>query len=540
MEANDAAATLLLGLSLAQYAGIQAAVALGFPLDRALANERLDERKWIRCRSAWGARLAREGQGSALSAAFRDKLGEATKWLGRRVIPLEDDMTAWMSFLGAYAADPAPSALLTRLGLRDEDVQRLVLAWKRRTDKDEALARKAQDIAAKGPRAVPAIQVFPGKLRPFPWSPGPLESKQIVSKIEAAGSDLKDSVDLDMPAPAVVIETPTFLRKSASEGAPSAIGPSAPPNLAPPSPSSVIAPLAPPNLAPPSPLNVIAALAPPNMELQVRPKLEPSAPIGGTVIEFELSTVTKALPFASAKEGAPAAIPYEPRPPRPQSGETALVLELPKGLLPFGPPGQSTSAVATPETMTSPTFELSARRDVPFEAVAAPPSNTVSPSGGPAGSAPSAAPKNAPKTPLSTGTVLAPDAPQGPVVPFKGAAGSGAGVGERMEGVDLAALVRAVRARGPEQAGVLESDARPGARVDVPPALTLEQHASLCAELAFLPERAAEVLARYGVTSETKRSLDALYTGAAGQKAAWETAYRAYHAWLVDARKNKR
>ena len=523
MEANDAAATLLLGLSLAQYAGIQAAVALGFPLDRALANERLDERKWIRCRSAWGARLAREGQGSALSAAFRDKLGEATKWLGRRVIPLEDDMTAWMSFLGAYAADPAPSALLGRLGLRDEDVQRLVLAWKRRTDKDEALARKALDLAAKAPRAIPAIQVFPGKLRPFPWSPGPLERKQVVSKVEPAGGDMKDSVDPDMPAPPVAIETPTFLRKSASEGAPSAIGPSAPPKLAPPSPSSVIAPS-----------------ATPNMELQVRPKLEPSAPIGGTVVEFDLSTVTKALPFASAKEGAPAAIPDEPRHPAPPSGETALVLELPKGLLPFGPPGQSTSAVATPETMTSPAFELSARRDVPFEAVAAPPSNTVSPSGGPAGSAPSAAPKNAPKTPLSTGTVLAPDAPQGPVVPFKGAAGSGAGVGERMEGVDLAALVRAVRARGPEQAGVLESDARPGARVDVPPALTLEQHASLCAELAFVPERAAEVLARYGVTSETKRSLDALYTGAAGQKAAWETAYRAYHAWLVDARKNKR
>lgn len=456
MEESDAAATRLLGVSLAQYAGIQAAVAQGFPLEQALANERLSARKWDRCRAAWTARLAREGQGSPSSAALRDKLAEAARWLGRRVTPLEEDIVAWLSFLGAYAADPAPSALLARLGLRDEDVQRLVLAWKRRTDEDEALARKALEIVRKGPRAVPAVRVTPGKLRPFPWSPGPEEARRTATTKGSNDSSPVTPFDLGTPASDVRVETPSFL------------------------------------------LNGLAgagAAVPAKGASEPRAAREPAAdtPIGETVLGFVLPPAAAALPFAPAAERAPLPVSEGPRAPVMQSGETALVFELPKALLPFGPSAQTKRSA-----------------------------------------------------PLSTGTLVAPDPPSSPALPFRGSAGPEA-IGERVEGTDLSAVVRSVLARRSEpatnepkpRAAGPDSDARPGFSAAGVPTLTLEQHASLCAEVAFAPDRTAQLLARYGVTSEAKRSLDAHYAGATREKAAWDAAYRTYHAWLSDARRSQ-
>ncbi len=55
-------------------------------------------------------------------------------------------------------------------------------------------------------------------------------------------------------------------------------------------------------------------------------------------------------------------------------------------------------------------------------------------------------------------------------------------------------------------------------------------------EIAVAPERAMAVLARYGLTVDGKRALDAYYrervTGSAEVQAAWNRAYQAYHAWL--------
>ncbi len=70
-------------------------------------------------------------------------------------------------------------------------------------------------------------------------------------------------------------------------------------------------------------------------------------------------------------------------------------------------------------------------------------------------------------------------------------------------------------------------------------ALTLEQHASMTAELAARPDLAMATLGRYGVTPEAKRATDEHYHAAmAGDgevKAAWERAYRTYGEWLVNA-----
>ncbi|MFO0588533.1 MAG: hypothetical protein U0441_13375 [Polyangiaceae bacterium] len=499
MAENDASRTLLLGVSLAQYAGIQTAVSLGFPLDQALANERLSAKKWERCRAAWAGRLAREGHGGALSSALRDKQVEAAKWLGRRIAPLEDDLTAWMGFLGAYAAEPAPSALLNRLGLRDDDVKRLVLAWKRRMDEDEALAKRATELAKKAPRAVPSVQISPGKLRPYPWSPGPESRPQatLPSKPEESAPDTP--VEADVSAPPVVVETPSFLLRSVVSSVPSAAS----------------SPLA----EPPS----------------------RGTPIGETVMDLRLPDGAKVLPFGPAEDKASPALFADSRSPPPRSGETALVLELPRRLLPFESESQRVSAESPGETTTLPVLELPVRRDVPFEAARWTADRRSSPAGEPG--ATSSAGRSAP---ISTGTVLALDVPSGPSVPFKGPVEGAASAREYMAGDDLAALVRAVRARGPaavsddRRDSPMESQIRSSAPAEGSASLTLEQHASLCAELAFSPERASEVLARYGVTSETKRGLDELYLGAPGQKGAWEAAYRAYYAWLVDASRKKR
>jgi hypothetical protein len=80
--------------------------------------------------------------------------------------------------------------------------------------------------------------------------------------------------------------------------------------------------------------------------------------------------------------------------------------------------------------------------------------------------------------------------------------------------------------------------ASPGA--DDAPALTLEQHASLCVELARHADRAGEILARYGLDAEGKVALDTHYRAVVAaspeQRAAWDKAYRTYDAWLASKR----
>lgn len=66
-------------------------------------------------------------------------------------------------------------------------------------------------------------------------------------------------------------------------------------------------------------------------------------------------------------------------------------------------------------------------------------------------------------------------------------------------------------------------------------ALTLEQHASLTAEIAARPGLAMTTLARYGLTPDAKRTLDEHYRAAKANsevQAAWERAYRGYWEWL--------
>ena len=72
------------------------------------------------------------------------------------------------------------------------------------------------------------------------------------------------------------------------------------------------------------------------------------------------------------------------------------------------------------------------------------------------------------------------------------------------------------------------------------PLLTLEQHASLCCELAEAPERALEVLARYQVMPAEKHAADqhyaARFESQPAVRTAWDAAYATYRAWWLAGR----
>ena len=75
-----------------------------------------------------------------------------------------------------------------------------------------------------------------------------------------------------------------------------------------------------------------------------------------------------------------------------------------------------------------------------------------------------------------------------------------------------------------------------------PPAgLTLEQYASLCAELAFDPAKSDETLARYRVSAASKTELDQYWGARLAAEPAlqtkWREAYQIYFGFLTNARR---
>ena len=83
MDEKSASQARVLGLTLEQYAGIQTALIEGFPLPDVLKNERLSLSRWGRVRAAWGDKLARDGHGGPLAAAFSRKSVEAARRLAQ-------------------------------------------------------------------------------------------------------------------------------------------------------------------------------------------------------------------------------------------------------------------------------------------------------------------------------------------------------------------------------------------------------------------------------------------------------------------------
>jgi len=130
------------------------------------------------------------------------------------------------------------------------------------------------------------------------------------------------------------------------------------------------------------------------------------------------------------------------------------------------------------------------------------------------------------------GTALALDVPRGPDLPFARDAVPGVPLRKhKLAQLSFALNVPRELVRPP---AVPTSPASPSS---APPLLTLEQHASLSAELALTHDHAMEVIARYQLTLETKLLVDNHYrakvAASAEVRASWDRAYRTYYEWLV-------
>lgn len=497
------------GVRLDRYAGICASLIESFSLQAALENDGMAPKTWERGAPAWAARLGAESPAGPLRAAYAGKVLEARAFLGRRILPLDADLESWLSFLAAFSVDPEPVALLRRLGLRRADMTHLQALWAGRIDGSPELTEQAREIASKRKAAVPQLRITPATLRPFPWSDLGRPSASSPEPLEEAVR----SWPADRLRPAVEIATPSFLlqRPGASDRH-SAASPRTPSPRTPldPGTSEIVLP---------------AAIT---LPFTAAPKSAPGP---------ETPPAPAAAPAGSTRKGLP-------------SGDTAAVFELPKGLvLPFserdspGPeaPAPSSAGRSLQETSgeTSPILELPRCLPLPF--VLGPALGTER--------RPLGESKKAPSMPTGTADVL--ELPAGPPLPFASSPAAGPAtsghrtslpeergekrpsLGETVVMFDLRTLLSAPPSRAPALA--------PGPAVAPTSAvpLTMEQHASLCAELALHPGREAEILARYRVTAEARARLDEHYAALAAtspeKRKAWYEAYRTYHEWLVAA-----
>jgi hypothetical protein len=110
-----------------------------------------------------------------------------------------------------------------------------------------------------------------------------------------------------------------------------------------------------------------------------------------------------------------------------------------------------------------------------------------------------------------TGTAMAPEAPAGPTLPFKGA---------------------------PPERPPSWNPAPPLVRPADLPELSIEQYASLNAELEMSPQRAGEILSRYRMNEAQRARFDAYWQSRLASpdaRRAYEQAHATYKAWLAQS-----
>ncbi|MFO0757270.1 MAG: hypothetical protein U0359_12315 [Byssovorax sp.] len=253
------------------------------------------------------------------------------------------------------------------------------------------------------------------------------------------------------------------------------------------------------------------------------PAEEPAAPpprkrLDSTALSVDVPR-GPALPFAAAPPppeapAAPAAsepvalkaAPSEPAEPRPALTGTALSLDRPSSLpLPFSArasiePAANTPPAQPPASINRPAAKLAGTLPLGHGPMPIPPMPFQKGESALA-TAPRAEPPPRPAIDLG-GTVHGAEAPRLPVIPFE-----------------------AARAAPPKESA---------------PRLTLEQHASLCAELAFYAGHEAAVLARHTLDAAAKSALDDHYRGVVQAspeaRLAWNRTFQAYSSWLAKRR----
>jgi hypothetical protein len=579
----------IFGVTVEQYAGVNAAMIEGFGLPEVLASEGLDAAMWPRAAVGWSTRIAKAGAAGALSLTYQAKLAFAQEWLGRRIEPLCGDLEAWFGFLGAWSAHPAPFDLLKALGLQSTDVARVQGAWTRRIEADEKLRKRVVEVALKRLSAVPKLTVTKATLRPFPWSRTAAPAAPTTLDAAAAPAFFDDSLGLDGYAEIVselavpranrfrvlaghYLGEAEFVAMEALWSARFA----ADALLAQDFRRLVAHSTARRRAVESSHRPAARAMAPRPVEIPIfeaPPEAPPGAvvvlrrapsPLAGTALALDVPR-GPALPFA---EGAvsisllaePAAREEKSARPSVNLGGTALALDVPRGpALPFarGVEASSADPARIEPVVRSGAAHLGGTAlalDVPRgPALPFAEGDVAAPA---VASSAAVEPRIARPASKLGGTALAVDVPSGPALPFARGAAADAkpplpAVAKRSKLAGLSFGLTIPKdlpvARGAPAAVAPEIPAAtPGSAPapPPPPPLTLEQHASLCAELSFAPDKGAEILARYRLSAEAKTLVDQFYRERVGEsaevRAAWDRGYRGYYAWLVNAATGRR
>lgn len=256
----------------------------------------------------------------------------------------------------------------------------------------------------------------------------------------------------------------------------------------------------------------------------IRSKVRDVPPaISGTALSLDVPR-GPTLPFV---EG-PDVDPLEPlllpvdAPPRAALSGTTLSLDVPRGPgLPFvdvgGLPHEDTRIVARApvelsgtalvlDVPRSPALPFAEAKGAVFQAKA------------------SEKPDEPPRAAIS-GTALALDVPRGTDMPFDGRKSP-----KELASTQLLLEIPRELVRRPFPSSAPASP-------ELPPKLTLEEHAALTVKLAMSPERSAEVLARYRITQAEREALDRHYQAIVNaderRRGAWHDAYKAHYARIA-------
>lgn len=486
---NRPSALSFAGVSLLQLAAVAAARAEGFSLEEILVAEGLEATTYRAADIAYKSGLVDATKREELAADYQKELTAAEDRLARKVSPIDEDVDAWVRFLGTYGAQSAPADWLVTLGLNLPDLSRLSRSWKRRLESDDHLRKRAEKSARdKKPYDISSLRVSPVKLVPSP----------VAKPLDPAKAEDSASFSVSSPAPVKKWKP----RVEPAEEAP-AIDPG-PQNL---------------GVAFVFPINVAAA-----------------SPLAMTTPGFSLPK-DEVLPFIDAPE-----IPEEPltpeeqaaiaAPPREALSGTSLSLDIPRG--PATPFAGDKAPKNVPEKPKS--TELPKVKPAPAELAGT--SLVVNIPRGPATPFVSAdkpvvvddkpaetkLPQVKPAPAALGGTSLSVDIPRGPALPFAGA---------KAKETPVEVTPKAVVA----QPRVPEVPRKNEEKAPARPLLSLEQHAALTVEIATYPAHALAILKRYGLTPPQKVDLDQYYqrivASDPAKQAAWHAAYGAHYAALV-------
>lgn len=522
------------GVPLMQLAAVAAARAEGFPLEEILNAEGLEAASYRAADVSYKRKLVDPAEREVLCANYQNELAQAEDRLARKVSPIDEDIDAWVRFLGTYGNQSAPADWLLAMGLTLPDLSRLSRAWKRRLDADDALCKRAEKSARdKKPYEVSSLRISPAKLVPSPLAK-PIK-KQPLGDTAPLATQSSSPVNRWIPRaePTVEPETPLIT--------PQNLGiafdfPIKPPAASPLAMTTPVFSLPAENILPFVPGPDLPDEAP-TLEVEAAALAPPREALSGTSLAVDIPRVF-ITPFVAT--GSSTSVPEKPnelpkvKPAPAALGGTSLAVDIPRGpVTPFV------------QTAESPTIE--------------------------AKQIGSKMPEVKPAPTALGGTSLAVDIPRGPVVPF--AAGKGASSIDEKSIVPVVpekAVVKQAPAelsgtsfsldipRGPvtpfvaaNDAPAKESTANPIAlaskrapvQEDKPQPkllLSLEQHAALTVEIATYPAHALAILKRYGVTPPQKVDLDQHYKRIVAtdptQQAAWHAAYGAHYAALMRRR----